>query len=307
MTRHIKGLQVAIIVASFFCAISIASAEAGEWGQSVVRYSDREMILERGTLRIDLGPQDFGLLNSGLINNGRGLRIFDAGADVAVYHGAGASLGIIDNLEAGVLMFPILFTPEFEFGAIEGYGRYRFVEKAGVEVAAQAGLQLGTGNYGYGTGAIVGAPGPGPGFGWGSVDFATSAGLAVLLRPTQGMRIDTGVELELFLQDVDGTAGSRTELHANFDLPFALNFNITENFFLGGRTGFLFPTADLDYFSIGLGMQGGYTLARGVADITGWLTWNNLLFPAAPDGVDKFNEDGWEIGAGANLYVGIFD
>ncbi|MCB9707710.1 MAG: hypothetical protein H6714_02815 [Myxococcales bacterium] len=295
-----------LVLASIFFAAGPVHAEAGQWGQSKVRYASRSMILDRGTLRVDLGPQDFAMLNSGLINNGRGLRIFDAGDDVGLYHGAGASVGILDNLEAGALLFPLLFAPEFEFGAIEGYARYRLLRKARVEVGVQAGLQLGTGNYGYGAGRLAGGV-AGSIIRGAEVDFATSGGIVVLLRPSPMVRIDTGAELELYVWDRFPLSRHGSELHANLDLPFAVNVNVTENLFFGGKFGMLFPTQDLDYFSIGLGIQGGYTLAEGVADITGWLTWDQLFTPGVPDGVDSVHGDGWQIGAGANLYVGIFD
>ncbi len=300
MGRHAWSTYIGVAVAVCGGFTEVAQAEAGRWGQSVVNYSQRSMILDKGVLSVDLGPQDFALLNSGLINNGRGLRIFDAGDEVGVYHGAGASIGILPNLEAGVLLFPILFTPDFEYGATEVFARYRFVNKSRIEVGAQAGMQLGTGDFGYGVSRALGNAA-------GEVDFATSAGLAVLWRPMKNMRVDTGVELELYFWDQVGPGGNDTELHAILDLPFALNFNVTDNIFFGGKMGFLFPTQDLDYFSIGLGIQGGYTLVQGVADITGWLSWDRLFTPAIPEPQDEVNEDGWQIGAGANLYIGLFD
>ncbi len=131
-------------IISMVVGLFVGTAHA-ELGQATPRYADRSMTLNKGTLRIDGGPSDFGLLDSGRINSGRGLRIGKPGkgADTAVSLGLGAAYGIIDGLEVGALVLPLHFAPSGvdAYGNPEAYVRYRFMT-GNVEVGVQAGAQF---------------------------------------------------------------------------------------------------------------------------------------------------------------------
>lgn len=272
--------------------VVFAGTAFAEPGQATPRYADRSMTLNKGTLRVDGGPSDFGLLDSGMINSGRGFRISDIGTDTAVSLGLGVGYGITDAFEVGALALPLNFAPDGvdAFGNPELYARYRFMT-GNVEVGAQAAVQIPLNDYPF----------------MGDYSFGFSAGLPVLVRLGKMGRMDTGIEGEFLFGDRVDPAGGTSSSMINIDVPLAFNFNVTDNVFLGGRTGLLVrdvTEADFDAFSVPLGIQGGYTLNKGVADLTAWFKFPAFLGGDTYYG-DTVNLDYWEIGFGANFFVGL--
>ncbi|QQR88633.1 MAG: hypothetical protein IPJ88_10280 [Myxococcales bacterium] len=255
-------------------ALLITSSAFAELGNSTPQYTARSMTLDAGTLRVDVGPSDFGLLNSGAINNRRGLTFNKSAgvSDLGVGAGIGAAYGVMDGLEIGTLILPLAISPDFDYMNPEFYGRYRLMDgdtQVGLQVGMVLPAQSGT-------------------------DFGLSAGLPVLLRMDK-MRIDTGAELEFIFA---------TDLQLNIDIPFALNYSVTDAVFIGGRTGLFFQdftNVDFDGLSIPLGAQGGYTLDGGIADLTAWFNFPNFIntFP----GGDAIFLKNWQLGLGANVFA----
>ena len=103
----------------------------------------------------------------------------------------------------------------------------------------------------------------------GTNDFGVSAGVPVLVRLGSSGRLDTGLEFEFIFADPDAII--------NLDLPLAVNFNVTDNVFLGGRTGLYVQDMDFDFYTVPLYFQGGYTLNGGNADITAWAGFPRFL------------------------------
>jgi len=255
-----------------------------------VPYTQRGLTLARGVLRIDGGPPDFGLLESGHINNRRGFNIARRSLTVAsgpnvtttedtfVDFGIGAGFGVLDNLEVGTLLLPLAFAPDGRdaFEDIEFYGRYRFVE-GDIEVAGQLGMGLPLS----------------------SDEFRLGLGVPVLIHISPTARLDTGLEFEFeFYDDPTGAV-------ASLDIPVAMNFMVTSNIFVGGRSGFYFRDFDTEQLLIPIGAQGGYTLDSGLMDFTGWLRFPGFLRPDAPTGADVVSLEEWQIGFGANLYMAL--
>jgi hypothetical protein len=230
-------------------------------------YSARPLTLPEGRLRIDAAPPDYGYMDHGEINGGRGLRVFiPKDGDAGVRLGLGGAYGIMDELEAGGLIFPFIFAPDFDFGDMELYCRYAFLKGAS-QLGVQAVLRIPTG----------------------SRDFALGVGVPAQFELGGSARLDTGVELELVFGHND---------HVNLDLPLAVNFDIGRTGFIGARTGLVF--VDLRDMAINLGLQGGASVDPAV-DLTASF---NFPYFITTGGDDAFHPD-FEIIAGANIYVDL--
>jgi hypothetical protein len=229
-------------------------------------YSTRPLTLPEGRLRIDLAPPDYGYMDHGELNNGRGLRIFipDEG-DVGVALGIGGAYGIMDELEAGGLLFPFVLAPDFDFGDMELYCRYAFLRGAS-QLAVQPVLRIPTAG-----------------------DFALGIGMPAQFELGGSTRLDTGVELEMVFAD---------DARINLDVPLAINVNIARTGFIGGRTGLVFY--EFDEMAINLGMQGGAAVHRSV-DLTASVNFPVFLWTGRGDAV---NPD-FEIIAGANIFLDL--
>jgi hypothetical protein len=235
------------------------------------RYSTRPLTLGQQTLRFDLAPPDFALLDSGEINEGRGIA-FTRASNGQTYFGLGAGLsyGVTDDVELGALVLPLLLHPEVRYGDAELYGRFRLVS-GGFELALQAGGQLPTHTYG--------------GFAF---------GMPMLVRAGTSARIDFGPELELMLP--------RRDTYANLDVPFAVHWDLGEGGFFGLRTGVFVPRFEGRGTSIKFGIQGGPILADGDLDLVFWFLFPELFHPAVRHG--WFVADHFQIGVGISVRFG---
>jgi hypothetical protein len=229
-------------------------------------YMKRPLTLPRGRLRIDAAPSDYGYMDFGRINNGRGFDIIVQPGPEVVYLGAGAALGVIDNLEVGLLALPIQMSPG-DFRDLEAYGRYQFLDGK-FQLAGQATMMIPTGGQ-----------------------FGIGLGLPAIISLSDRVRIDTGLEFEILT----------TPGRFNLDIPAAFAFSVTDNIFVGPRTGI--RVDDFDGMAIPLGVFAGGTVAD-IVDISGSFTWNNFLY--AGNALDTFNLDYVEITVGATMFLDVF-
>jgi hypothetical protein len=251
-------------------AISSAAKAASSGG----RYSTRPLTLGQQTLRLDLAPPDFALLDSGEINEGRGVAFTAGNVQTSFGFGAGLSYGVTDDVELGALLLPLLLYPDVRYGDAEAFGRFRLV-RGGFELALQASAQLPTHTYG-----------------------GLAFGIPMLVRAGTNARIDTGPELELLLPRVRGSIDAYT----NLDVPLAVHWDLGEGGFIGLRTGVFVPRLTGRDTIIKLGLQGGPILADGNLDLVFWLLFPELFHPAVRH--DWFVADHFQLGAGISVRFG---
>lgn len=249
-------------------------------GKNPTAYAKRGLTMEKGTVRVDFSNAGFGITDSpGIIALGggsRGLNLGYNGSDFSVALGLGASVAIIDNLEAGFLLVPLSLSPATDFGNMGFYGRYRFISGS-FELGGQVALTIPT-----------------------SGGFGMSFGLPALIRLSDTMRLDTGVVLNLTLDP--GTA-------VGLGVPLLLAFQISDPFWFGIRTGLNLGNFDAvgDTISVPLGVAAGYSVAMSgtasLLDITGEFTWTQFINSGHPDTIVP---DNFAIILGAALYLDLF-
>lgn len=222
------------------------------------------LLLDPGQLRIDAAPSDFGYMDHGRINDGRGLRLFKRGDDdVGLAVGVGAAYGVVDTFELGGLVVPLQLSPDVDLGGLEVYGRFSLV-RGEVDVAAQITLQLPTDD-----------------------DFAMGLGAPMVFSLSRSVRLHSGAELEIVF-DPDSIS---------LDVPAALYFDVTPAFFLGPRSGLYFD--DFDELIINLGAQVGGDISRRLT-LSGSFNWPRFLDTR---GTDALNLDWFEIIVGLTYRV----
>lgn len=259
-----------------------------------VRYVERPLTLRQRTLRVDVAPSDFGLMDSGMVMGpigpfgSYGIRPGSVRSsfedpftgetttvsDSFTQFGAGASYGVTDQFEAGVLLLPVHSGYGRSFGNISLYGRYAFL----------------TGNFSMGVQGTVGLPT--------YEDFTFGVGLPINVVTGSGLRIETGVEGE-FIVDVDDDSGT----FVNVDVPLAISVGIGDGF-VGGRTGVTLVGVDEDlvYVNLPIGAQGGYSLVAGptLIDLKASFVWNLEI--------DEFEDESssyWYLMFGANAHFDL--
>lgn len=261
-------------------APAATEAPSSGGGKNPTAYAKRGLTMAPGTVRIDYSNAGFGITDSpgiGALGGGsRGLTLGYNGSDFTVALGLGASVGIIENLEAGMLLVPLALSPATDFGNMGFYARYRFMAGS-FELGGQVALTIPT-----------------------QGGFGLSLGLPALIRLSDTMRLDTGVVVNLTLDP--GTA-------VGLGVPVLLAFQISDPFWFGLRTGVNFGNFDAfgDTINVPLGVAAGYAVAmNGTAsllDITGEFTWTGFINTANPDTIQP---DVFAIILGANLYLDLF-
>ncbi|MGD8863597.1 MAG: hypothetical protein PVI30_26520 [Myxococcales bacterium] len=185
-------------------------------------YLARGLTLSAGQWRIDAAPPDWGYMEHGEVNRGRGFRLVEPPVgDTRVYLGAGGAYGITNQLELGGLVLPLRLAPDGDLGDLEAYLRYAFTP--GGSLAAQVTVRIPTDS-----------------------DLAVGIGLPAFVALGGGGRLETGVELELI---------DRNDTTVNIDVPLAFQFAVTSSLYAGPRTGVVL--LDLDEAVINLGGQIG--------------------------------------------------
>ena len=264
-----------VLFLSLLCAFCAADRVLAQEGDNIASigsptggpYLARPFNLSQGRLRIDLAPPDYGYMDHGDLNNGRGLRVLvPEHGDAFVGLGVGAGYGVNDNVEAGGLIFPFVIAPDFDFGDMELYCRYAFVQSR-TRLGVQTVIRIPTAS-----------------------DFALSVGFPAQFLLGDSTRIDTGAELELIFED---------DARVNLDIPLAVNVDIGGSAFLGARTGLY--VYDLDELAINLGVQGGGSVDPMV-DLTASLNFPRFLWTGPGD---AFNVDIVEIVAGATIFLDV--
>jgi hypothetical protein len=241
-------------------------AEPAEAQHSPTNQAFQPITLPKGVVSLDLAPPDYGYMEHGEINEGRGLRVSKwEKADPAVGLGLGASYGISNDIEAGALLFPFIFSPESDFGDMELFGRYAFTH-GNAQLAGQITLQIPTHN-----------------------DFGLGFGIPARFFVSRGFMIDTGVELEIVFPE------HSEDERVNLDLPLAFNFGVGSTGYLGFRSGIL--VYHMDDAAINLGFQGGFNVDPAVS-LTASFNWPRFIWTGAGDAI---NPDTFEIVLGATI------
>lgn len=273
-----------------------AEVDGGGAGGTPTNYTQRPLTLRQRTLRVDVAPPDYGLMDSGMLLGdvgglgSYGIRVGqtrthidnpDPAPDVTTTDaygslGIGAAYGVLDRLEVGGLILPLRFDQGNVYGNMAFYARGTLVESSGFALGLQGTLSLPTlDNLGIGVGVPINAY-----FGG-------------------NMRLETGVEAE-FILDVEDDNGNGS--FVNLDVPLAFSVGLG-NGFVGGKTGFtLIDLGGGNTAVIPVGAIGGYTLAAGptLIDLKGSFLWNFLA-----DGDSTGRASYWALMFGANVHIGL--
>ena len=183
------------------------------------------LVAGRGVLRLDLVPPDFAYMDHGDINDRRGFRLQDGGADTVFALGLGLGYGVTSALEVGALALPLRLSPGTDVEDVELYGRYAL----GRVLALQATVQIPT-----------------------QTELGLGFGVPLLFAFGAGHAVETGIEVEFLLEGHE---------QVNLDVPFAVQWALSSSIFAGLRSGLLF--ANMDEVRINLGAQAGVRLASG--------------------------------------------
>jgi hypothetical protein len=239
-----------IAVAHVGLALATPSDVAAQLAQTSPTYTQRGALERDVTFRIDSGPPDRTLLDSGELGEGYGLRLLRVDVppgedDTYLSWGVGIAITPVRRFELGIQFAPVLYVPRTRYGDLESYGRFLIFGSRHVDIAAQLVLQFPTRD-----------------------DFGMGFGVPMVFRLHPRVRLDVGVELELVIYNAPD--GDR-DVRPNFDLPVALAFNLTPRFFVGARAGvFVYDFRDA---SAPVGGFVGYTVGRRhTADFTAAFT-----------------------------------
>jgi hypothetical protein len=268
----------------------------------IAPYTARGITLPARTLRVDLGPSEQGINNSGTINgpfgSAYGLHfgqqrtrvgggVDETFADGIATMGFGVSYGIIDALEVGANLMPIAIdtrygfytdnSSESGFGNITLYGRFAFLRTDTVQMGAQLTMSVPTGVEAFGLGV----------------------GLPVSINIGDRLRLETGVEMEMYLGDF-GPDDSMISI----DLPLAMTVGIGENLFVGGHVSFLLADLEDVYLVVPLGGHAGYSFRGGALDADITASFNYSIFGDQDlDSDTRYSE--WTIGLGGTLFFSL--
>lgn len=240
------------------------------------QYVKRPIVLPQGTVRVDIANPNYSSLDSGLINGGRGFRVSRSGVcrsgpqfemSSCVDLGLGAGVGLLPNLEAGVFLVPLRFSPYSDFGNIEAYGRYSLADSNKLSLAAQVAVSMPTDR-----------------------DFGVSLGGAFNLKIDPRLIIEVGAELEIFVRD---------SANIILDVPAALIFQVAPPFFVGVKTGAI-AIFDSHFYSP-FGFLAGYTIRDGrtLVDISASFTFDTFY---RSRGREPFSTEFWSLTLGGRIY-----
>ena len=253
-------------------------------GGQAVSYTQRALTLPKGTLRVDFAPGDRAFLQS---NAGLNITLLPKPLKTAAGANIGAGFGIIDNLEAGVILLPLQFAPSGvdTFGDLSVYGRYQFMQ-GNTQVGVHLGLQLPT-----------------------ATEFGLTAALPVKLVLGDNMHLNTGLGLNLLNNGAIDDKGKPT-MAVGLGVPVEFAVNVMPALFLGLGTGLnadLSPTT-FEAIRFPLTVFAGYTLDLGnkmLLDIVGQFGAPAFLSITKVKGDDAINFDVKQITLGATFHYGL--
>jgi len=218
-----------------------------------------------------------------------------------------AAVGIIEHLEVGATLLPILVSPDFRYGNPFLYGRYQFVSgtlELGAELAVS--FPVAATNTAF-------------------VERQSVAGTPPALFPADRSRFEliAGVPAALFLGDsakldIAFLVHVRTSdpVLTVFEVPVGLDVNLDPNVYIGLRSGVELAIDDLfgethvedQDFLFPFGIVAGYTLARDdggpMLDVGVRAVWWRLVTPLDPGG-DRINLDNYVIGLTGSFYTDL--
>jgi hypothetical protein len=267
-----------------------AAAQASRRPALPVRLAERPLTLPKGTLRVDT---DIHIERVALTIADPFTGISETFGETFVSWRSGAGFGISDDFEAGAQVLPLLFSPDFEFLDLVLYGMYRFHSTDSLQVAARAELVLPTYS-----------------------DTALALNMPVLYRASANLRIDTGVQLFFRFGDAS-TIGLGAPLSSFYaqplptrslaGIPFILNYNLSDNLFLGARSGLSVMDFEAfgDSIAVPLGAQAGYSIAlegTGILDVTARFEFPWFINSVGGDAV---NTDLWQLTFAGNFYLDV--
>lgn len=293
---------VTVLARGALAQVEPITEDPGVVTEGIAPYTARGITLPARTLRVDLGPSEQGINNSGTINgphgSAYGLRFGQqrlhagGGVDTTITDGIatmgfGVSYGVIDALEVGANLMPIaidsrqlIYTDdgnESGFGNITLYGRFAFLRTETVQIGAQLALSVPSGVEAFGLGV----------------------GMPVNINIGENLRLETGVEMEMFF----GDAVNDTLL--SIDVPVALTVGIGESFFVGGHLSFLLADLEDDLFLVvPLGGHAGYSFRGGVLDADITANFDYSIF-GDEDLDDDTRYSEWTIGVGGTLFFSL--
>ncbi len=177
-------------------------------------------------------------LQKGMVRANGIVTVWDDGVDTLVGLTLGGSIGVTDDLELGINNYRVgsslqqnyeglvalEFTPDFGYGDIPVYGRYRFLHREKLDFAGDLIFVIPVNS-----------------------SFAFEVDLPFRIKPNDRLSVDTGIE-------VRGTFGS--DRYADIRIPAIVNFNFSDHAFIAGETGVWFVNLGKSYDTAGDDREG---------------------------------------------------
>lgn len=260
-------------------------------GPYPIRYTLRPLTLNRLQLRGDAVLTIFRRPEIAIANDD----------NVASMLAFGAAFGITDDFEIGLSgerlgsprSFPLLwpdrgvgeglislhFSPDFDFGDIPLYARFRFLRDR-IQIAAELAVLIPA-----------------------NTDAQIRIGVPVRLGLADAFAIDTGIAFGLVFADSPSDPGD--DFFAYMDVPIRLLISPIEALTIGVYTALRFIEFDKDFFAIPLGFEAivSMNISSLLFDFFAGLEWPAFFLPTNDN--DKLRQATWMITAGARLHFQI--
>lgn len=218
---------------------SVASADSGRIGGN---YAQRGLTVPQGTLRVDAGPRLPMGAGAPMRDGTLGVLSVDGAGEreTAIYLNAGLAAGLTDSLDVGLLVLPLLLTPDTAYRDPVLYGTYRF-SRGELEAGVFLGFDL-------------------------PVDDALdlTGGIPLVLHVGNQVRVDLAALLHVRFNE---------DSPLDLMFPFELAFNLSPRVFLGPETGIV--VANFDDVLVPLGFFVGYTFGS-LGDLRGEVRLPNI-------------------------------
>lgn len=220
---------------ALFLSTSVTSVAFADSGRIGGNYSQRGMVVPQRTLRIDAGPRVPMGPTAPMRDGTFGIDSNDFAGDrnTWLYLNVGATVGLTDNLEVGLLALPLLLVPDTHYRDPVLHGTYRFT-RGELEAGVFLGFDLPIDD-----------------------ELDVTGGIPLVLHVGNNARVDLAALLHVRFDD-----NSPVDLM----FPFELAINVSPRLFLGPETGIVI--ADLDEVLVPLGFFVGYTLGK-LGDLRG--------------------------------------